>query len=247
MNPSFSRIPVWVRYLVLDKLARLLRINTIRKAAEKKDEKEKPESNFERNGDVRFAGVKLRNKRHNFARPESEHLLSGPPSAESSAVHALCQICEDRGVRTLHLNTGLNSRRASMVPPDNFLGVNKNTHLRANDRRQSVYSFLSDASEIQDQQQIRGPERNLCACGTNLCEQFTSTLLHQQKHLIEDVRKLARVVEDQGETAERQEEWAMVAHIADTVFMYLFILVLVVSTVVIFTNVPEYDVTSYAS
>lgn len=236
MNPSFSEIPVWVRYLVLGKLAKLLRIETTSKKRGLKNEKEKLDSSFKRTVDPNFAGVKLRKK---YGRPESQHLLSVLPSAESSGGNGFCQMCEDKGVKALHLNGGLNFRRGSKAS-EVLLDINRDGKSRLCPGRQSVYSYLSESENMQDQQIFANRETNQCGCGTNSCQDFTERLLHQQNHLVEDVRKLARLVEEQEQTSERQEEWAIVAHIADTVFMYMFILTLVISTVIIFMNVPEY-------
>lgn len=240
MNPSFSQIPVWVRYLVLDKLAKVLRIKAKQKKNNSRNDKERMDNKFMENG-----GVKLRNKRRSYARPESEHLITVPPCAENCGENAFCHLCEDKALRTLHLNGGIASRRASKIS-DVFLDVNRGGKSKL-DRSPSIYSYISDIGNNNDQHMFRNPEKSRCACDTSSCQDFNAKLLHQQKHLVEDVRKLAHLVEEQEEAAERQEEWAVVAHIADTVFMYLFILTLVVSTVVIFMNVPEYSADISAS
>lgn len=66
------------------------------------------------------------------------------------------------------------------------------------------------------------------------------SLLHSQECISRDVREIVHFVHEQEEGDEQKEEWVLVAHIVDQFFLYLFIMVLVLFSLIVFLNAPRY-------
>lgn len=62
-----------------------------------------------------------------------------------------------------------------------------------------------------------------------------SALLHRQEHLVNYVKELVQTVKEQDEHEEKREEWILVAEILDTFFLYLFVILMIGSTILIFS------------
>jgi len=62
-----------------------------------------------------------------------------------------------------------------------------------------------------------------------------SALLHRQEHLVNYVKELVQAVDEQEEHDSKREEWILVAEILDTFFLYAFVVVMIGSTLLIFT------------
>lgn len=62
-----------------------------------------------------------------------------------------------------------------------------------------------------------------------------SALLHRQEHLVNYVNELVQAVKEQDEHEEKREEWILVAEILDTFFLYLFVILMIGSTILIFS------------
>lgn len=62
-----------------------------------------------------------------------------------------------------------------------------------------------------------------------------TAMLHQQEHLVHYVKKLVRAVEEQDEYDSKKEEWILVAEILDSFFLYLFVIIMIGSTIMIFS------------
>ena len=113
----------------------------------------------------------------------------------------------------LHLGHGLNSRSISRAPS------------RASLRRGSWYENTAYEKVEKVEKDL-----NLNAQSQN---SLINALLHQQEHLVSYVRKLVRAVEEQDEHDGKREEWILVAEILDAFFLYVFVIVMIGSTVLI--------------
>ena len=88
------------------------------------------------------------------------------------------------------------------------------------------------AREVND---ARGPGQR------SLCDDYVlRSLLHSQECISRDVRELVHFAREQEEGEERKDEWILVAYIVDQFFLYLFIAVLLLFSLIVFFNAPKY-------
>ncbi|XP_020610882.1 neuronal acetylcholine receptor subunit alpha-3-like [Orbicella faveolata] len=208
-NPAFSEVPFWIRCVVIQGLGKLLKIEVKRKQHQTR-KKENSADEQKKKARPRSMTDSLDPKfnfyHENFSsRRNTEANIN---LAESSNIPK-CGACHDLTVDMLHLGHGLNSRNLSRVPSRTSL------------RRESWC-----------ENPIYEKDLNVNAQSQN---SLISALLHQQEHLVSYVRKLVRAVEEQDEHDAKREEWVLVAEILDNFFLYLFVIVMIGSTVMIFS------------
>ncbi|KAM7445866.1 hypothetical protein ABFA07_005659 [Porites harrisoni] len=121
-----------------------------------------------------------------------------------------CGACHELTVDMLHLGPGLPVKNLCRFPSRQSL------------RRESwCENPLSEKAEV----------------NTNVQSQTSliGALLHRQDHLVDYVKTLVEAVEEQDEHDSKREEWVLVAEILDTFFLYVFVVVMIGSTLLIFT------------
>ena len=121
-----------------------------------------------------------------------------------------CGACHELTVDMLHLGPGLPVKNLCRFPSRQSL------------RRESwCENPLSEKAEV----------------NTNVRSQTSliGALLHRQDHLVDYVKTLVEAVEEQDEHDSKREEWVLVAEILDTFFLYVFVVVMIGSTLLIFT------------
>lgn len=121
-----------------------------------------------------------------------------------------CGACHELTVDMLHLGSGFPPKNATRCPS------------RLSLRRESCYETLGDEKA----------DMNLTIPSQT---PLINAMLHRQEHLVDYVRELLRAVEEQGEHDSKREEWILVAEILDTFFLYLFVTIMIGSTVLIFS------------
>ena len=121
-----------------------------------------------------------------------------------------CGACHQLTVDMLHLGPGLNS---------------KNLY-RSSSRR-----------SLRRESWCENPLEEKAELNTNVQSQSSllSALLHRQEHLVNYVKELVQAVDEQEEHDSKREEWILVAEILDTFFLYAFVVVMIGSTLLIFT------------
>lgn len=71
-------------------------------------------------------------------------------------------------------------------------------------------------------------------------DHVTRTMLESQDALSKDVAEIVRYIQDQEMGDLMKEEWQLIAAIIDKFFLWMFLIILSVSTVVIFMQAPSY-------
>ena len=118
-----------------------------------------------------------------------------------------CKVCYDKNVDLLHFAKGLNSRNASRSRSRISLSTNSWCESASNEN-----NFHSNLHSLKS---------------------LIASLLHRQEHLVKYVNRLVKAVEKQEELEQKREEWFMVAEILDTFFLYVFVVLMIGSTVLI--------------
>ena len=213
-NPSFSEVPFWIRLVIIRGLGKLLKIEVKRKRKQMRKKEEKAaDEDRKTNRPLSIAesvdpNFNLFHQRYSSRRNTEANInLLEPNNAPK------CGACHQLTVDMLHLGQGLNSRNISRYPSRSSL------------RRESWY----DNAPIHEKDLKDNAPANLDS------NPLISAMLHQQEHLVHYVKKLVRAVEEQDEYDSKKEEWVLVAEILDTFFLYLFVIVMIGSTVMIFT------------
>ena len=71
-------------------------------------------------------------------------------------------------------------------------------------------------------------------------DQATRTMLETQGQICKDVSEMVRYIQEQERGELMKEEWQLIAAIIDKFFLWLFLFILAISTVVIFLQAPSY-------
>lgn len=213
-NPSFSEVPFWIRLVIIQWLGKLLKIEVKRKRRQMRKKEEKAADEDKKSNrplsiaeslDPNFNLIHQR-----FAsRRNTEANIN---LLEHHNAHK-CGTCHEMTVDVLHLGHGVHSRNISTYPS------------RASVRRESLY----------DNAPMNDNDLKANASANSNPNPLISAMLHQQEHLVHYVKKLVRAVEEQDEYDSKKEEWILVAEILDSFFLYLFVIIMIGSTVMIFS------------
>jgi len=138
--------------------------------------------------------------------------------------------CKKHSVISTGRNHAMNSipeRRASCDSDDaSTLGLPQLFSTRAN-----------SLNSINEEQPIReAPPLNVPLS----FEASMKEMLLKQDNLLRNVRRLVHVVRENEENEIKREEWKMVASVIDACFFWLFMVTLIVSSLVIFLQAPNY-------
>ena len=206
-NPSVSEIPVWVRTIVLNWLAKLVRV------------KVSP-------GLVKVINKHFREKAE--ARKEIEH-----ERRNSILPQSMLSVNQDKsrsGFSSNGRNRAMNcmsERRSSCVSEDmSTLGLPQLFNTRP--------SSLNSINEEQLIREAPPPSVPLSF------EVSMKEMLLKQDNLLRNVRRLVHVARENEENEIKREEWKMVASVIDACFFWFFMVILIVSSLVIFLQAPSY-------
>ena len=204
-NPSVSEMPIWVRTIVLNWLAKIVRVKVppglvkvITKHCKEKEE----------------AREEIEHERRNSVLPQS---MMRQDKRKGS-------VTSNRRSRTL---TFLSERRSSCgSEPMSTLGLPQLFHTCA--------GSLHSISEEQPIREAPAPTVPLSF------EVSMKEMLLKQDNLLKNMRRLVRVARENEENEIKREEWKLVASVIDACFFWLFMAALIVSTLVIFLQAPNY-------
>ena len=208
-NPSVSEIPVWVRTIVLNWLAKLVRIKVSPGLVKviNKHFKEKAEAREE-----------IENERRNSIPPQSLMNVNQPERSKKMSITSI--------VRNRAMDSISERRSSSCVSEDmSTFGL---PHL---------YTHPNSLNSINEEQPIRD------APPSNVPLSFDSSMkqmLLKQDNLLRNVRRLVHVARENEENEIKREEWKMVASVIDACCFWLFMATLVISSLVIFLQAPNY-------
>ena len=203
-NPSVSEMPTWVRTIVLNWLAKIVRVKVppgLLKVINK-HHMEKLEARDE-----------IENERRNSILPQPLLRQDKRKTSVSS-----------NGRKSF---TFLSERRSSCgSEATSTLGL----HHLFNAGASSLHS-------INEEQPIReAPTPNVPLS----FEASMKQMLLKQDNLLRNVRRLVHVARENEENEIKREEWKMVASVIDACFFWLFMAALIISTLVIFLQAPNY-------
>lgn len=206
-NPSVSEIPVWVRTIVLNWLAKLVRIKVspgllkvINKHVKEKAEA-REEIEYERRNSVPTQSILNVNQ-------------------DRSKKHSITSIVRNRAMNSIP------HRRSS------FGSENMSTFGLPN-----LFTRPNSLNSINEEQPIReAPPPSVSLS----FEASMKQMLLKQDNLLRNVRRLVHVARENEENEIKREEWKMVASVIDACFFWLFMVTLVISSLVIFLQAPNY-------
>ena len=209
-NPSFSEVPFWIRCLVIQGLGKLLKVKVNRKRRQNRKKDKSADEDKKPNRPLSMEESLDPNFNIYHQNVSSRRNTEANVNLFETSNVPKCGACHQLTVDTLHLGQGLNSRNISRSPS------------RASLRRESWCENPVNEKDLNVNAQSQSQNALMTA------------LLHRQEHLVDYVKKLVRAVEEQDEHDSKQEEWVLVAEILDTFFLYLFVIIMVGSTVLIF-------------
>ena len=208
-NPSVSEIPVWVRTIVLNWLANLVRVKVPPGLVKviKKHFKEKAEAREE-----------IEYERRNSILPQS-----------------ILNVNQDRCKKNSVISTGRNHAMSSISERHASCGSDDASTFGL---PQLFSTRANSLNSINEEQPIReAPLPNVPLS----FEASMKEMLLKQDILLRNVRRLVRVARENEENEIKREEWKMVASVIDACFFWLFMVTLVVSSLVIFLQAPNYS------
>ena len=211
-NPSVCEIPTWVRVVVLTWLAGLVRIKVPTGLVNVMEKHVKEEEAFRQ--EVAFE------RRHSILPPHLEHRER---SCSSVDFHS-----RFRTSSLLHSGRGrcrtMSSEREHSGDADGLSSVGLPRLFEAFGR-----SLQSINEEKESKPELPDPDASV------------KEMLLKLDSLLNNVRRLVQVTRQQEENDIKREEWKLVASIIDACFFWVFMAVLVISSVVIFLQAPDYN------
>ena len=232
-NPSHTPVPNWVRHIVLGWMARLTKVPVKKildgidpKESSKKDPKQ-DENDISEPGNV-VQGKIPNTSRHNSSRDHLSHISPNLPGDIQPRLNLLPSIQRARNANRLSMphfydgiqvggamNDLISSHAASR---HNLLDIAPPSH--------SKHVFANHVKSADD---VRGTTDGV-----------TRQLLETQTNLAKDVAEVVRYIQDQEMSDLMKEEWQLIAIIIDKFFLWLFLFILCVSTIIIFMQAPSY-------
>ena len=230
-NPSHTPVPNWVRHVVLGWMARLTKV-PVKKILHGIDPKEtlkkaKSTDENENLGPDPVIHKKIPNTSRNHLSSSQQlhikHLSPNLPGDIQPRLNLLPAV--QRARNTTH--------RLSMPPVyDNIqLGGAMNDLIST---RAASRINLAGSAPQQVFSNVRSTDD---VTGT---DHVTRTMLESQDALSKDVAEIVRYIQDQEMGDLMKEEWQLIAAIIDKFFLWMFLIILSVSTVVIFMQAPSY-------
>ena len=211
-NPSVTEMPTWIRTIVLDWLAKIVRvkvpsglINVMEKHT-KEQEEVREEIEYER---------------RNSILPQ--------PIGRRERCHTSIGDFQSRLRTTSVLSTGRNrSRTLSSERESGFDGLPK------------IFNAFNRSLQSIDEEEPKMHAPPSPPIVPPSLEVTMKEMLLKQDSLLRNVRRLVHVTREQEKNDIKREEWKIVASIIDACFFWVFMAALIISTVVIFLQAPSY-------
>ena len=241
-NPSHTPVPNWVRHVVLGWMARLTRV-PVKKILHGIDPKEPSQAKptTDKNANVEPEPI-VHKKIPNIAHVSSSqhiHLKNSEPTL-SGDLHPHLNLL--RVKQAAH-------NRYSMPPIFDNLGGAFRDGLHNHMPSRFASSVASRAaSRVQSRNNLLDGDSQSLLPNVNVksadditdIDPTTRKLLETQASLSKDVSEMVRFIQDQEKGDLMKEEWQLIAAIIDKFFLWLFLFILCISTVVIFMQAPSY-------
>ena len=213
-NPSVSEMPTWVRTIVLNWLAKIVRvkvppglINVIEKHVQEQEEV-------------------LEEIQH-----EGQNSIIQPITRRERCFTSVGDFySKSRGSL---LSTGRNRCRTLSSERDSSVYAETSSTLGL--PRLYNLQYASSLRSIHEAHPVTGP--------SNVQSSFEATMkgmLLKLDNLLKNVRRLVHVVRQNEKNDIRKEEWKIVASVIDACFFWVFMVTLFVSSLVIFLQAPSY-------
>lgn len=228
-NPSHTPVPNWVRHIVLGWMARLTKVpvKKILHGIDPKESLKKARSTDENeNLDPEHSVHKKipNTSRNHLSSSQQLHFKAMSPNLPGDIQPRLNLLPAIQRVR----NT---THRLSMPPVYDNIQIGGAMNDLISSRAASRINLAEPASL----HNVRSTDD--LSAGT---DHVTRTLLESQAALSKDVAEMVRYIQDQEMGDLMKEEWQLIAAIIDKFFLWMFLIILCVSTVVIFMQAPSY-------
>lgn len=218
-NPSVREMPTWIRVVVLTWLARIVRIKVPTELVNVMEKHVKEEEAFHQ--EVVF-------ERRNSILPS--HFERRERSCSSADFYS-----RFRTSSLSHSGRGrcrtMSYEREHSWDADGLSSIGLPRLFEAFGR--SLQS-INEEKESRPELPVQG---NVPSC----FEDALKEMLLKQDSLLNNVRRLVQVTRQQEQNDIKREEWKIVASIIDACFFWVFMAVLVISSVVIFLQAPDYS------
>lgn len=230
-NPSHTPVPNWVRHVVLGWMARLTKVpvKKILHGIDPKESSKKTPSTEE--NETSDPGPAIHKKipntsQNHLSSSQQLHVKTTSVNVPGDIQPRLNLLPAIQRIRNTH-------HRLSMPP------VYDNIHIGGamNDLISSRTASRINLAESPSQHVIPNVKSTDDVTGA---DHVTKTLLETQTAMSKDVREVVRYIQDQEMGDLMKEEWQLIAVIIDKFFLWMFLIILCVSTVVIFMQAPSY-------
>lgn len=230
-NPSHTPVPNWVRHVVLGWMARLTKVpvkKILHGIDPKESSKKTPSTEENETSDPEPAiHKKIPNTSQNHLSSSQQfHVKTTSVNVPGDIQPRLNLLPAIQRIRNTH-------HRLSMPP------VYDNIHIGGamNDLISSRTASRINLAESPSQHVIPNVKSTDDVTGA---DHVTKTLLETQTAMSKDVSEVVRYIQDQEMGDLMKEEWQLIAVIIDKFFLWMFLIILCVSTVVIFMQAPSY-------
>ena len=212
-----SEIPIWVRNIVLNWLAKIVRvkvppglINVIEKHVQEQEEAQEEIDLERRSSILPQTGV----RRERCFTSIGEFYSKSRGSLQT---------------------TGRNRCRTMSSERDSRSSVDGEATQTVGLPKMSTLPYVSSLRSIN--------EERPCTSSSNVPPSFEVSMkemLLKQDNLLKNVRRLVHVVREKEENDIQREEWKLVASVIDACFFWVFMAALLISSLVIFLQAPKY-------
>lgn len=232
-NPSHTPVPNWVRHIVLGWMARLTKVpvkKILHGIDPKESSKKAPSTSTDENENTDpepAVPKKIPNTSQNHLSSSQQlHLKPTSLNVPGDIQPRLNLLPAIQRLRNTH-------NRLSMPP------IYDNIHIGGamNDLISSQTASRINLTEATSQQVFTNAKSTDDVTST---DHVTRTLLETQTAMSKDVSEVVRYIQDQEMGDLMKEEWQLIAAIIDKFFLWVFLIILCVSTVVIFMQAPSY-------
>lgn len=227
-NPSHTPVPNWVRHVVLGWMARLTKV-PVKKILHGIDPKEpsKNDPNTDENDNSEPETIihrKIPNTSGNhLSSSQQQHFKHASPNLPGDIQPRLNLLPSIQRVRNVHrLSMPHVYDSIQMGGAMNDLITSRNNLVETAPHSQHIFTNMKSTEDV---------------TGT---DSVTRTLLETHTNLAKDVGEVVRYIQDQEMGDRLKEEWQLIAVIIDKFFLWLFLFILCVSTVIIFMQAPSY-------
>ena len=220
-NPSVTEMPVWIRTIALNWLAKIVRVKVppglihVMEKHVKEQEEVREEIEYERRNSILPLPM---------VRPERRYTSIGDFQSRVRAT-SLSETGRSR-CRTL------SSERESVC----FEGERLSTIALP----KLFSAFTSSLQSINEEQTKTHVPHEAPHSVPSSLEATMKEMLLKQDSLLRNVRRLVHVTREKERNDIKREEWKIVASIIDACFFWVFMAALIISSLVIFLQAPSY-------